>query len=175
MHAIGLTVVDWLIIAVYFGFVLGIVSILGIIDIGGVNEVFNRVPEAFYKPWSTSGDPTQNGMMVFVKWITPNGAFWGLIAGMGSSFTMFLAVKFSWIDPRFITMSPIQSDMAANFWRAWWAWLICFGVTIVISLFMKKKPAEELVGRDHGRRRRGVLFQEQVRDGRIVGESSCRI
>ena len=36
---------------------------------------------------------------MFVNWITPNGAFWGLIAGMGSSFTMFLAVKFSWIDP----------------------------------------------------------------------------
>jgi SSS family solute:Na+ symporter len=83
---------------------------------------------------------------MFVKWITPNGAFWGLIAGMGSSFTMFLAVKFSWIDPRFITMSSVQSDMAANFWRAWWAWLICFGVTIVISLFTKKKPDEELVG-----------------------------
>ena len=114
MHAIGLTIVDWLIIAVYFGFVLGIVSILGIIDIGGVNEVFNRVPEAFSKLWSTSGDPTQNGMMVT----------WG---------------------------------------------------GIVISLFTKKKPAEELVGRDHGRRRRGVLFQAQVRDGRIVGESSCRI
>jgi SSS family solute:Na+ symporter len=83
---------------------------------------------------------------MFVKWITPNGAFWGLIAGMGSSFTMFLAVKFSWIDPRFFTMSSVQSDMAANFWRAWWAWLICFGVTIVISLFTKKKPDEELVG-----------------------------
>jgi SSS family solute:Na+ symporter len=83
---------------------------------------------------------------MFVKWITPNGAFWGLIAGMGSSFTMFLAVKFSWIDPRFLTMSSVQSDMAANFWRAWWAWLICFVVTITISLFTKKKPDEELVG-----------------------------
>jgi SSS family solute:Na+ symporter len=83
---------------------------------------------------------------MFVWWITPNGAFWGLLAGMGSSFTMFLAVKFSWIDPRMITLSNIQSDMAANFWRAWWAWLICFGVTILISLFTKKKPQEELVG-----------------------------
>lgn len=83
---------------------------------------------------------------MFVKWITPNGAFWGLITGMGSSFTMFLAVKFNWIDPRLLTMSSVQSDMAANFWRAWWAWLICFGVTITISLFTRKKPDEELVG-----------------------------
>jgi SSS family solute:Na+ symporter len=83
---------------------------------------------------------------MFVKWITPNGAFWGLICGMGSSFTLFLAVKFSWIDPRLITMSSVQSDMAANFWRAWWAWLICFVVTIVISLFTKKRPEAELAG-----------------------------
>jgi SSS family solute:Na+ symporter len=83
---------------------------------------------------------------MFVKWITPAGAFWGLIAGMGSSISMFLAVKFSWIDPRIITLSNVQSDMAANFWRAWWAWLICFVVTIGISLFTKKKPDEELVG-----------------------------
>jgi solute:Na+ symporter, SSS family len=83
---------------------------------------------------------------MFVWWITPNGAFWGLLAGMVSSFTMFLAAKFSWIDPRMFTLSNVQSDMAANFWRAWWAWLICFVFTILISLFTKKKPVEELAG-----------------------------
>lgn len=83
---------------------------------------------------------------MFVKWITPNGAFWGLIAGMGSSFTLFLAVRFDWIAKSTITMSGVASDMASNFWRAWWAWLICFGVTIIVSLFTKKKPHKELVG-----------------------------
>lgn len=83
---------------------------------------------------------------MFVVWITPNGAFWGLIAGMGSSFTMFLAVKFAWIEMSLITMSSVASDMAANFWRAWWAWLICFAVTIIVSIFTKRKPKEELVG-----------------------------
>lgn len=83
---------------------------------------------------------------MFVRWITPNAAFWGLLAGMGSSFTLFLAVKFSWIDGRLLTMSSQTSDMAANFWRAWWAWLICFVVTIVLSFFTKRKPDEELVG-----------------------------
>jgi SSS family solute:Na+ symporter len=43
-------------------------------------------------------------------------------------------------------MSTTYSDMAANFWRAWWAWLICFVLTIVISLFTAKRPKEELVG-----------------------------
>ncbi|MCL5027830.1 MAG: sodium:solute symporter family protein [Bacteroidetes bacterium] len=83
---------------------------------------------------------------MFVVWITPAGAFWGLISGMVSSFIMYLAVKFSWVGLSLITLSSPSSDMAANFWRAWWAWLICFVVTIVISLFTKKKPKEELVG-----------------------------
>ncbi len=83
---------------------------------------------------------------MFVWWITPNGAFWGLVAGMVSSFGMWLMVKFHWINESIITLSNVQSDMAANFWRAWWAWLICFVLTIVISLFTKKRPKEELVG-----------------------------
>jgi SSS family solute:Na+ symporter len=83
---------------------------------------------------------------MFVRWITPNGAFWGLLAGMGSSFTLFLAVKFNWIDKNLITLSGVASDMAANFWRAWWAWLICFVVTILVSLVTTRKPETELVG-----------------------------
>lgn len=83
---------------------------------------------------------------MFVWWITPNGAFWGLITGMSASFFMFLGVKFNWFSQNIITMSNVQSDQAANFWRAWWAWLICFVVTVVVSLFTKKRPKEELVG-----------------------------
>lgn len=83
---------------------------------------------------------------MFIWWITPNGAFWGLVTGMVSSFVLFLAVKFNWIDPATITLSSPASDMAANFWRAWWAWLICFGVTIGVSAFTAKKPKAELVG-----------------------------
>ena len=83
---------------------------------------------------------------MFVIWITPNGAFWGLILGMGSSFTLYMAAKFNWISASLLTLSDVSSDMAVNFWRAWWAWLICFVATILISLFTKKKPKEELVG-----------------------------
>jgi SSS family solute:Na+ symporter len=83
---------------------------------------------------------------MFVKRITPDGAFWGLITGMASSFTMFLAVKFNWISANLLTLSSVTSDMATNFWRAWWAWLICFVVTIAVSLFTRKKPDEELIG-----------------------------
>ena len=83
---------------------------------------------------------------MFIRWITPNGAFWGLLAGMSSSFTLFLAVKFQWIEAKILTLSSVASDMSANFWRAWWAWLICFLVTIIVSLFTVRKPESELVG-----------------------------
>lgn len=83
---------------------------------------------------------------MFFWWITPNGAFWGLIAGMLSSFFLWMGVKFQWFSESLITMSSVQSDMAANFWRAWWAWLLCFALTIIISLFTKKKPKEDLIG-----------------------------
>jgi SSS family solute:Na+ symporter len=83
---------------------------------------------------------------MFVKWITPDGAFWGLIAGTGSAVVMYLAEKLHWISLNALTFSKVASDMAANFWRAWWAWLICFMVTLVVSLFTAKRPEEELVG-----------------------------
>jgi SSS family solute:Na+ symporter len=93
---------------------------------------------------------------MFIWWITPNGAFWGLVAGMSSSFFLYMAVKFHWFAESIITMSNVQSDMAANFWRAWWAWLICAGVTVGVSLFTKKRPKEELVGLVKGLTRENV-------------------
>jgi len=96
---------------------------------------------------------------MFVVWITPAGAFWGLLAGMGTSIAMFLGVKFHWIDPATLTLSNTASDMAVNFWRAWWAWLVCFSLTIFISFFTKKKPKEELVGLVKG------LTEKTAREG----------
>jgi SSS family solute:Na+ symporter len=83
---------------------------------------------------------------MFVRWITANAAFWGLLTGTLSSIGMFLAVKFNLISANIITLSNVSSDMAANFWRAWWAWLICLIVTVVVSFFTRKKPETELVG-----------------------------
>jgi len=83
---------------------------------------------------------------IFIKWITPTAAFCGLLTGISSSFSMFLAVKFNWIPVSIITLSKVSSDMAANFWRALWAWLICLTVTIIVSLFTKKKSESRLIG-----------------------------
>jgi len=81
---------------------------------------------------------------MFIWWITPSGAFWGLLAGMGTSIVMFLGVKFGWINSNTLTLSSQGSDMAANFWRAWWAWLICFSLTILISLLRRRNRRRSL-------------------------------
>jgi solute:Na+ symporter, SSS family len=58
------------------------------------------------------------------------------------------------MDSSTITLSSVSSDMAANFWRAWWAWLICALVTILISRFTKRKTDEELTGLVKGLKRK---------------------
>jgi SSS family solute:Na+ symporter len=80
---------------------------------------------------------------------TPAGAFWGLLAGMSTSFSIFLGFKLNAIPAwlaRIITLSDAPSDMSKNLWQAWWAWVVCFVLTIVISLATRPRPREELVG-----------------------------
>lgn len=83
---------------------------------------------------------------MFVKWVTPTGAFWGMLIGMITSFGMFLALQLGWIGTSAITPTEVASFMAANFWRGIWAWLIATVVAIVLSAFTKKRKEEELVG-----------------------------
>lgn len=83
---------------------------------------------------------------MFWKRTTSAGAFWGLLLGMLSSFTMFILVRYEIISVSSIAFTHLASQMAANFWRAWWAWVITFGSTITISLFTTPKPVEELKG-----------------------------
>lgn len=83
---------------------------------------------------------------MFSKRITPNGAFWGMLIGMLSSLCMFLALQFGWIQPSAITPGHVASAMAANFWRAWWAWLITSVGAIIISIFTEARNEDELHG-----------------------------
>ncbi|MDZ7330567.1 MAG: sodium:solute symporter family protein [candidate division KSB1 bacterium] len=109
---------------------------------------FNTIMDYIQAIFSWVNAPLFATMLLGMFWArtTPAGAFWGLIAGMGSSFLMFIGIKFHWLNPAWLTFSQNPSDMSHNLWRAWWAWLICFVLTIIISLFTKPKPKEELVG-----------------------------
>jgi SSS family solute:Na+ symporter len=45
-----------------------------------------------------------------------------------------------------LTFSDAPSDMSRNLWQASWGWVVCFAVTIGISLVTSPKPESELVG-----------------------------
>jgi SSS family solute:Na+ symporter len=84
------------------------------------------------------------------KRATPAGGFWGLLAGTLSSIGMWALVKINPKNLAWIALSPNAKDMAENMYRALWSWLVCVGVTVIVSLFTRPKPVEELVGLVYG-------------------------
>lgn len=84
------------------------------------------------------------------KRATPQGGFWGLLAGTLSSVGMYALVKADPSKLAWIALSPDAKPMAENLYRALWAWLICVLVTVAVSLVTKPKPPEELTGLVHG-------------------------
>jgi len=83
---------------------------------------------------------------MFIRRMTPTGAFWGLVVGCASSFGMFLLQQLQIVDMGYFSPVKGVGFMAANFWRAVWAWLISFGVAMIVSVFTKPKSNEELKG-----------------------------
>jgi len=89
---------------------------------------------------------------MFWRRTTGHAAFIGLLSG-----TLAAAVHHGLTLPRGSTpgikggwladaVHTYPSEMAQNFWTAIWAWSVCFGVTIVVSLVTKPRPEEELRG-----------------------------
>lgn len=87
---------------------------------------------------------------MFWKRATGNGAFTGLLTGTAAAaltYSLTLAEgKGGWLG----VLREFPSSMAQNFWVAINAWTVCFVVTIVVSLFGKARPEEELVGLVYG-------------------------
>ncbi len=84
------------------------------------------------------------------KRATPAGGFWGLLAGTVSSIGMWGWVK---ADPSALSIVALSShakDMAENMYRGLWSWVICVGVTVIVSLLTQPKPEAELVGLVYG-------------------------
>ncbi len=73
---------------------------------------------------------------------TPNGAFWGLVAGTAGAAVHYVLTS---VAPH-ASMHVYTSDMAQNFWGAIVAFGACFVVTIVVSAVTRPRPAEELKG-----------------------------
>jgi SSS family solute:Na+ symporter len=88
---------------------------------------------------------------MFWKRTTGHGAFFGLLTGTMAAAVHHgltiaqgepVGIKGGWLG----VVHVYPSDMAMNFWTAIWAWVVCFFVTILISLVTKPRPEKELVG-----------------------------
>ena len=77
---------------------------------------------------------------MFWKRTSPWGGFAGLVAGTGAGLALWGLELWGILS--------YGSPMAGNFWRVWWAWLVCVGVTVSVSLLTSssRKADEELRG-----------------------------
>jgi solute:Na+ symporter, SSS family len=78
------------------------------------------------------------------KRTTPAAGFWGLLAGILTSFALWLWVK---LDPQalqHVAFSSHAKDMAENIYRAMWSLIANVVVTVAVSLVTKPKPDHEL-------------------------------
>jgi SSS family solute:Na+ symporter len=80
------------------------------------------------------------------KRVSRMAGFWGLLAGVVTSVTSFLLMKFdpSWI--KVFAFSPLAQPLAQAMWQALWATITCVVVTVLVTFVTKPKPDEELRG-----------------------------
>src|SRR5437016_5619794 len=80
------------------------------------------------------------------KRVTRAAGFWGLLAGVVSSVSMFTLMK---LDQRWVSvfaLSPYAKGLAQAMYQALWSCVTCVVVTVLVTLVTKPKPDEELVG-----------------------------
>jgi len=80
------------------------------------------------------------------KRVTRAAGFWGLLAGVASSVTMFSLMK---LDQRWVSifaLSPIAKGLAQAMYQALWSCVTCVVVTVLVTLVTKPRPDAELKG-----------------------------
>jgi SSS family solute:Na+ symporter len=89
-------------------------------------------------------------MGMFWKRATAPAGFLGLLAGILTSISLFVWVKFNPAELAAVALSPDAKPMAENLYRGLWAFLITVLVIFVVSLFTRAKPIAELEGLVYG-------------------------
>ncbi|HNW60594.1 MAG TPA: sodium:solute symporter family protein [bacterium] len=140
---------------VWMGRITTLVGILLSIGTAYLAMQFNTIMDYIQAIFSWVNAPLFATMLLGMFWkrTSATGAFWGLILGMVTSFTIFLGFKLGFLPPALVHMitfsqAPIHeiSDMSRNLSQAAWAWSVCAIATVLLSLVTKPKPESELVG-----------------------------
>ena len=80
------------------------------------------------------------------KRVSRAAGFWGLLAGVGSSVTMFFLMR---TDPYWVSifaLSPEAKGLAQAMYQALWSCVTCVVVTVLVTTLTKPRPDEELRG-----------------------------
>jgi SSS family solute:Na+ symporter len=83
---------------------------------------------------------------MFWKKTTSNGAFWGLLSGTGAAALTYSLTTAEGKGGSIANLHEFYSGTSQAFNIAWISFVVCFVITVVISLFTKPKPENELVG-----------------------------
>ena len=80
------------------------------------------------------------------KRVTRMAGFWGLLAGVVTSVSIFLLMKFDekWVSV--FALSPLAQPLAQAMWQALWACLTCVAVTALVSVVTQPRSDDELRG-----------------------------
>jgi SSS family solute:Na+ symporter len=84
------------------------------------------------------------------KRTTPAAGFWGLLAGILTSFVLWLWVRFDPGALSYVAFSGYAKDMSENMYRAMWSLIANVLVTVVVTLVTKPRPDHELEGLVYG-------------------------
>ncbi|MGC8560550.1 MAG: sodium:solute symporter family protein [Phycisphaerae bacterium] len=79
---------------------------------------------------------------MFASFTTPAGGLWGLLAGTGTSLTLWIFRSY----PGLPLWHHYSNSTSGAFWGALWSFCAGALVTVVVSLMTKKKNDQELVG-----------------------------
>jgi solute:Na+ symporter, SSS family len=102
------------------------------------------------------------------KRVTRMAGFWGLLAGVLSSVTIFTLMK---LDPdrwvRVFALSPLAKGLAQDMYQALWSCLTCVVVTVLVTAVTEPRPDEELRGlvyalTDVAQEEHASLFQKPI-------------
>ena len=83
---------------------------------------------------------------MFWKKTTSNGAFWGLLSGTGAAALTYSLTTAEGKGGSIANLHEYYSGTSQAFNIAWISFVVCFTITVLISLFTKPKPEKELVG-----------------------------
>jgi SSS family solute:Na+ symporter len=105
---------------------------------------------------------------MFSKRITANAAFWAMVIGTAVAALVFVLQKTGVMSmTALIPVAGMEAGgegafMAANFWRGGWGSVFSATLAILISLFTRKKPVEELKGYVMGLTEKGATGEEAL-------------